>query len=122
MGIIIVYPFILSSYIHSIQFDIEGLNNLRTYMSVDFGKYIFIKRYAEINIKKYVSYHIHCCTIYPALGSTEVKHVIQSFVHLILIWALKPVGSIVGDIRTAVFFQTTIQLSRLILNLHTFKC
>ena len=120
MGIIIVHPFIFSSYIQSIQFDREGLNNVRTYMSVEFGKYIF-KKNAEINIKKYVSYHIHCCTIYPALGSTEGKHVIQSFVHLILIWTLKHVGSIVGDVRKAVFFQTTIQLSRLILNLHTFK-
>ena len=44
MSVIIIYPFILSSYGHSIQFDREGLTNVHTYISVEFGKYIFIKK------------------------------------------------------------------------------
>ena len=122
MGVIIVYPVILSSCIHSTQLDREGLTNLHTYMFVEFGKGIFINKYAEIIIKKYASCQIHCCTLYPTLVSTEGKHIIHSFVHLILIRTVKPVGSIIGNIGTAVFFLTTIQLSMLILNLHRFKC
>ena len=57
-----------------------------------FCKEILIIAAVEINREKYAIFQIHCCTICPTFGSISSKYIIQSFVHLKIIWLVDIMG------------------------------
>ena len=67
-------------------------------MVVKSGKYFFTTTALEINRNKYDSCKIHYCTTCPTFGSTLVKNIIKSCIHLRIIWTMKVVELIVGDV------------------------
>ena len=56
----------------------------------------------EISSKKCASFHIYCFTVYLNIGSIVVKRIIQYFVNLEIMWAMKLVESMVSYIGAEV--------------------
>ena len=81
---------------------IENLAYLDGPYPVKFYKSILITTSVEINSKKYASFWIFSCTIFPNFATIEVKLIIKSFVNLIFMWVVKLVESLVSDLGAEV--------------------
>ena len=85
--------------------EIEVITNTHNHIAEKICKDIFITKYIEINMKNYMSLHIHFRTICPTPGSISSKYIIQLFFCLIIIQALYIMKLIIDDIGVKMFLQ-----------------
>ena len=101
MGVFLILPLVLYSCSNLIWREYLLIFAPRQLYS--FLKDIFKTKATESNGKKYVSCNIHCCTICPTSVRVAGKQIICSYIHLLIIWALKIVESFISDEEAELF-------------------